>query len=248
MSVWIAMLFIIPLKCFSFDYFDKKIDYWNEAKPQDKKEIVVQKKEPEPEQESKSFDWNKYLDPKNDEFFKEGDYTPPKPFMELVRNPTDQNIKNWFKLMETKNKLSSRLQKRITEFNSQGVVDKRVSTELSQVAEQSKPFEHDFSRYRFRLYFDSKCPYCKKMFSTMKELQNLGYFVELRQLDSDLSVRKKLPFPVHSVSKKELHKRDIQGVPVLFVGDLKKKLVYRLKGYQTTESIFTKLASEKAYK
>ena len=37
------------------------------------------------------------------EFFKEGDYSPPEPFMELARNPTDENIRMWFQYLDKKN-------------------------------------------------------------------------------------------------------------------------------------------------
>ena len=62
------------------------------------------------------FAWNKYLSPSNDEFFKEGDYTPPAPFMEIARNPSDENIENWFRYLETKNELLRNLQEKLTQY------------------------------------------------------------------------------------------------------------------------------------
>ena len=38
---------------------------------------------------NKSFAWEKYLSPAHDEFFREGDYTPPAPFVEIARNIND---------------------------------------------------------------------------------------------------------------------------------------------------------------
>ena len=82
----------------------------NVETPLEPRERKVKKKKKE---KKKSFKWSNYLDPKNDEFFKEGSYTPPKPFMELARNPSDKNIGNWIAYNKKKNALNQRLQLRM---------------------------------------------------------------------------------------------------------------------------------------
>ena len=51
-----------------FQFFESDIDYWREKS---KKEHKMPTKETETKEEKSSFEWKKYLDPKNKEFFKE---------------------------------------------------------------------------------------------------------------------------------------------------------------------------------
>ena len=39
-------------------------------------------------------------------------------------------------------------------------------------------------------------------------------------------------------SKDDVEKHKITSVPFLLIGDLQKKVVYRLSGYQSTDSVF----------
>src|SRR3989338_3450324 len=115
--LWFLALFI-GSPAYSFDYFSNSIDYW-----QAQQEVKAPKK-PEPKAQIKEqsappksgFDWSKHLDPKNEEFFREGDHTPPAPFMELARNPSDENIKRWFAMIEMKNKMMERLHVSMTNY------------------------------------------------------------------------------------------------------------------------------------
>jgi len=71
----------------------------------------------------------------------------------------------------------------------------------------------------------------------------MGYFVELKQIDSNPEIRRSLPFPVTQASKEELESKKINSWPVLFVGDLKKKVVYRLNGYRSTSEVISAIQS-----
>lgn len=239
-----ALSFLITGNVQAFDYFGSKIDYWGEAKkkevPTIEEKTIQEDKRPVAESPPSSFDWKKQLDPKNDEFFKEGDYVPPAAFMELARNPTDQNITNWFKLMEKKNELSTRLSQRIQQYLSK--TTKLVPEERRVMTEAAKAFsvkEVDYTRFRFRMYFESSCPHCKSMMETMKELQDSGYYVEIRQIDQNQKVMHSLPFPVEMATPQELKEKEITSWPVLFVGDLKKKVAYRLNGYRSTQEVLS---------
>ena len=80
------------------------------------------------------------------------------------------------------------------------------------------------------------------MTQTMRRLQDLGYYVELVQIDDDdPGAFAGLPFPVVTPAQGELATRKITSWPVLLIGDLKKKAVYRLDGYQTVENVLSAL-------
>lgn len=214
------------------------------------------------------FPWAKYLDPKNEEFFREGEYLPPAPFMEIARNPSDDNIALWFQYVEEKNKLLRRLQEKLTDYAKQHQENPNA---LARLKEQIKlppelarqisntdvnqallnaaakidtgvTLNQDAKRFRLRLYFDSKCPHCVHMMETVKALMNRGFFVELRQIDSDIKARNKIPFPVVSATPADLKQYKIQSVPVLLVGDLKAKTFFKVEGYQTEQAVLSALS------
>jgi thiol-disulfide isomerase/thioredoxin len=233
-----------------FEYFDKGVDFWNETKAStpSSPSVLSAKKAPianvAPNDKTEKFPWEQYLDPKNKEFFKEGDYTPPEPFMELVRNPSDENMKMWFAYIEKKNELSVKLQERMNEYLAKNGLtlppDKKKALVSQRVV---TPSNIDVKRYRLRIYFSSTCPHCQKMMGTLTELQSKGFFIEARQIDSG-NGPSRLPFPVEMATKEELKIKDIQSVPLLLIGDLKKKVVYRLTGYQSTDSVLKAMSQE----
>lgn len=250
-SVCLFLLVLVSTtEAAGIDYFSTGINFWNKEEKPAVPKVLEKTKGPEEEARKQEkigqFDWKTQLDPKNDEFFKEGDYTPPRAFMELARNPSDANIQNWFKLMETKNALAQRLEARIQEYVQKNDT-KLESAGKSYLLERTPKvaLATEKERFRFRMYFDSKCPHCKRMMSTMEELERQGFFVELRQTDSDdLKVAPKLP--VIRATKDELHEKDVKSVPLLLVGDMKQKAVYRITGFQTVESIFQLIQSSRA--
>ena len=229
-------------------FFGDNIDFWHEAKPH-ARSLVERKNIPTPEKKKETetvsengemFPWQKYLDPKNKEFFKEGDYTPPEPFMEIVRNPTDANLKLWFSYIAKKNELSDRLQSKMREYMEKNGAQMGSGTQevvKAKIAALPTP-EPDAKQFRFRMYFDSHCPHCKKMFGTLSELQAKGFYVEARQVDSDPRGSEGLSIPTERATSEELKEKGILSVPLLLVGDIQKKIVYRLSGFQTVSSIF----------
>ena len=229
-------IFIPLLHLMAFDYFDSDIDYWNEQwRGQEQKQEQGQLNQKE---KALEFDWNKHLNPKNEEFFKEGSYTPPAAFMELVRNPNDENIKNWFALVAKKNQLSQQLMERIQVYLAKNQKVARPNRDIMQnIASNLSQNPKDYKNFRFRLYFESTCPHCKRMMQTMSELRERGYYVELRQIDTNNKEAQPLPFPVTHATKRELREKNITSWPVLFVGDLERKMVYRLDGYRSTSDV-----------
>lgn len=236
-----------PIKLFAEEvsFHTGKIDYWEKKEEAPKSVIEKPSDIPEVRPEAKSqqppFDWNKTLDPKNDEFFKEGDYTPPAPFMEVARNPNDENIRLWHAYIEKKNLLAARLDARLREYeaknqNPGAQIPERAPNAVQ--APKTQETARDPSRYQFRLYFDSECPHCQRMMLTMKELAQKGYAVEAKQIDDKPFSGPGLPFAFTKASKAEIKQHGISSVPFLLVGDLKKKSVYKMSGFKTVSSIF----------
>ena len=234
-----------------FEYFDRGLDFWNEqnaSKKEGKQASETRPKEAtmskgKTEEERGSFPWEKYLDPKNREFFKEGEHIPPEPFMEIARNPTDYNLRMWFQYMDKKNELAERLQVKMKEYVEQNELTPPAKEDFVAKGKRLPIASPDARRYQFRMYFNSQCPHCRKMFETLSTLQSKGFYVEARQVDAG-KYGLSLPFPVEMASKNEIREKDIQAVPLLLVGDLNRKVVYRMQGYQNVESVFARLKNE----
>jgi len=241
---WILSLSVARAN--EFQYFDQAIDYWNAKKEMPTKKESVALPKLDSSVKPDSFDWKKHLDPKHPEFFKEGDYTPPEAFMEIVRNPSDENLKMWFQYIDKKNELAARLQTRMNEYmEKDGAHLEPVAQESLRAAAKSlSRVPEDNKRFRFRLYFDSTCPHCRHMFDTLKTLQDRGFYVEARQIDSRTENLENLPLPSTHATPEEVQKHQIQSVPFLLIGDLKTQAVYQMSGFQTPESIFELLQSK----
>lgn len=240
----LGIMLLIPLNAHGFSYFDNLIDYWQKDEPQTPSTPAASKPE-ETIHAKPAFDWEKYQNPKNKEFFKEGDHTPPEALMELARDPTDENIRNWFATVEAKNRIISTLHDRIAAYVKKN--DKKLQPEAREaLTRQVKHFklpENDIKRFRFRLYFESTCPHCQKMIATMSDLQIQGYYVEVHQIDKGRP-RFPVPFTLIPASSKELQEKKIDSWPVLFVADTDKKLIYRINGYLSSDEILKTLADK----
>ena len=221
------------------EYFDSKIDFWGD-KP-GAKDAPKTSTGPAEKQDGK-FPWKTFLDPKNKEFFKEGDYTPPEPFMEVARSPTDDNIKQWFELMKKKNELQTKLQERMAEYmakNGEVKVPANIPTaEPAQPKAKEKNVALDPSRFRLRMYFESTCPHCRRMFQVLKKLQDGGIQVEALQVDSGPVPDAEKIVPISKADPNDLKKHGIKGVPFLLIADTKRKaLLPAVEGYHDFEEI-----------
>lgn len=221
------------------EYFDSKIDFWGD-KPGAKDTPKVQTR-PADNQDGK-FPWKMFLDPKNKEFFKEGDYTPPEPFMEVARNPTDDNIKQWFELMKKKNELQTKLQERMAEYMAKnGEVKVPATITTAAPAPQNSKEKNvalDPSRFRLRMYFESTCPHCRRMFQVLKRFQESGFHVEALQVDSGPVPDVEKIVPISKADPNDLKKHGIKGVPFLLVADTKRKsLLPAIEGYHDFDEI-----------
>lgn len=224
----------------AMDYFDEPINFWKEqsvGKPATAPKSESTPKAEQVETKKSDFDWKTYLDPKHDEFFREGDYTPPKPFMEVARNPSDENLKNWFEYMRMKNELATRLQTRMQEYAGQPaplpqapMIAKRASAPAS--------LKVDPKRFRFRMYFDSHCPHCKRMFETLERLEADGFDVEALQVDSGPLLKRSGTVQIERATPGDVKKHNIESIPHVIVADLKREaLLPAIKGYQSYEDV-----------
>lgn len=239
---------IVPLAALAgeLSYFDSKIDFWGEKKSTIKSPLIVEKTE---SPEGGKFPWKTYLDPKNKEFFKEGDYTPPEPFMEIARNPTDENIKNWFAFMKAKNDLARRLDERVREYmtkTGQAPIAMAESPPPSPARKAPVVAQGplDPARFKVRMYFESTCPHCRRMFGVLKRLQDEGVEVHALQIDRGPVPADEKIVPLGLATTEEVKKHEINGVPFLVIADTKRKaLLPPIQGYHDFEDVVQLLKS-----
>lgn len=264
--VLLAIGFSVAAFAGEVTFFGEGIDYWNDksktvapapeasvppppSAPTSTAESTKQREATGTEQKAKEgptekFDWQPFLDAKNKEFFREGDYTPPEPFMEIVRNPSDANLRMWFAYIERKNALTQRLAERMDEYvrKNGGAMPAEASAHVQTVASKlPSTVAKDYRSLRFRMYFDSTCPHCKKMFQTLNELQSRGYFVEARQVDQGPTQHLGSEVAIVPASKDELRKFAVNAVPLTLIGDLGTGKVFRHSGFQSAAELLAQV-------
>lgn len=214
---FLVLLLPFSVRAESMKYFESKINYWGEK--------VSLETVPIENKAEGNFPWKAYLDPKNKEFFKEGDYTPPEPFMEIARNPSDENLKNWFKFMQTKNEVARRLDQRVREYLSKNPTPGPTAQVMarSPKQEQSGPVTISPNRFKVRMYFESTCPHCERMFGVLKKLRDDGIQVEALQIDNGPLTPEKQVVPVAKADKSDLKKHNVTGVPHILIADTKRQ-------------------------
>ncbi len=231
-----------PLAMAQAAYFDGGIDYWRagrQERPQVSPAPAVDPQKPE-------FEWSRYLDPSHDEFFREGDYTPPAPFMAVARNPSDENLRHWFAYIEAKNTVASRLQERMQEFLAERTSGNAGALQRGpRVVPDAKITEVIPGQFVVRFYFESTCPHCRRMAPEVAKFHDLGFAVEARQVDDAPAPEEfSVGVPAQRATDEEIHRFGIQSVPLLLIADLKSKTVYRVSGYQTVDNVIKLLAAK----
>lgn len=237
--LFIIYILLLPINASAIIYYSDGIDFWRSNNAGSTK-----KESPKESHEDAEF-WKQQSDPANDEFFREGDYIPPKPVLRVIRNPTDQNIREWQAYNEKRAKLLSILVDKMTEYEAKN--SKKMKPEEKSVFRNkinSVPtLAKDRNRFLFRFYFDSNCPHCKRMFDTIRSLQEAGYYVDARRIDSRKIEPSVVPFTFRQADTAEIKRFKVDAVPVLFVADSKKKEQFRINGYQPFQSVVQALQS-----
>ena len=241
--ICLISLLVISDSFAEINFFSKEIDYWNEKNI--KKNISKATPTSNSKKEKKEFDWEKYKDIENDEFFKEGNHIPPAPFMEVARRPTKKNIENWLEYINQKNAVQRRFLKEIRKYQA----SKELSPESkSFLVNQEKLLNFtpdDFKGVTVTTYFLTTCPACKKMFQSLSELQKNEIYVEAIQVDYKKKLKSAVDVPVYLASDKEakgLIEAGI-GVPysILRIG----KKAFPLNGYQNSQGVISMIIREK---
>jgi len=226
-------------------FFDSGIDYWSKPSPTPENASAAEtpvKSQAKQADERPTFDWQKVMDPKNDDFFREGDYMPPAALIEVARDPSDQNIRMWHAYIAKKNELTSRLNQRLHEYSARHGNGTEATPPVKTV--EVTP-DLDPKRFRFRMYFDSECPHCKRMMTTMVELVQRGFAVEVIQIDTRPFHMDNAPFRVTRADPEEVKRHGITSVPFLLVADFGAEVVYRMSGFKSVDEIFGELSAGK---
>ncbi|MBY0316362.1 MAG: thioredoxin family protein [Bdellovibrionales bacterium] len=216
-------------------FFDRPIQYFDEVNTE-KKEIQSITKEAPKAAESKSFEWNNHLDENKDEFFREGDYIPPAPFLEVVRRPTAKNILLFEKWKEKKNQLLKRYnEKRVAVLGLKGL----SVPSLEPMKASSEGVYEKLKEYQMVFYFDSKCPSCKGMYQVVNQLADNGVYIEAVRLDSGANLIEGLRIPWSVASAKEMSVLKISAVPMLMIFEDRTKQAFKVIGKKSAEEILS---------
>lgn len=230
-----------PANASDLEFFKNDVSFWEEkqrAKNPKKKTIT------RPKQENKRFHWDKYLNIKNDEFFKEGNHLPPAPLMEATRNPTKKNIENFEKWVNLRNEARKRFIKAYADYKKKtvNIPDEQVAFINNRLA-QIPEINVDNAKYSFTMYYDSNCPHCKKMVHTFKELNARGFNTIIKQVDRGRIKDDISPLVIVPASKNEIKSliKKGKGTPTTVVST-KDGRTYSVSGYYPTNQLLSILS------
>ena len=184
-----SFLLMLPFTLFatSFSFYETDIDYWpekakvEEVQRTEEKKIVEEKSNKE---EMNRFDWEKVSDPDNDEFYRQGDHMPPAALVEAMKNPSDQNLKRYFDLKEKRERKLQEFTQRSEKYRLKKLEKALSKMEKVQVNKNKFYNAREIrSKYKIRMYYDSNCPHCKRMYQNLITLQKDGFSVDAIQID-----------------------------------------------------------------
>lgn len=224
-------------------FFDgQDLDYWGEGKrvkpfmPQarpltEKQSSLLPSGSLIRQRDALPFDWKKYEDPKNPEFWDDGgDYVAPRPLREAVANPTQENLEKYAEWQARRVAV-------VAEFNRKLLVQNAAQKDTIGTAKEKRS-EQSLKRLNLRevqlLYFyQSSCPHCQAAKAQVEELRRKGVHVTFIQLDSEESP------PLHQPSVKyssSLSKQFAVSATPTWVFRRRESSV-RLQGAQSEEEI-----------
>ena len=162
------------------------ISYWGDAcrradtpaaLPAEEKEEVTSIRDAD----ALPFSWDAYRDPANLVYWDDGgEWQPSRPFMELVRDPTAENMRKYRRWTEDKAQVAADLQRLLAlDVAVTGpripspVLDVNMESELDQVVRDPTP-AMDWGQVRIVYFYQSSCPHCQRSVAVVDALERFG--------------------------------------------------------------------------
>lgn len=142
------------------DWFSTPLAYWENSPYGASEEGGDEGEEPKEASEER-FDWSDYADPASATFWREGQHVPPAPLLELIREPSQENIERYRQWTQQKLEVSA-----------------WVSGLLAQT-----PSEVSWEGVKVVYFYASSCGYCKENTPHVLELVKRGADVMPVHLD-----------------------------------------------------------------
>lgn len=183
-ELWIlSTSFLFAGSAAAKEWFQKDIDYWNEGLQQRALSIPEgDARRPQSEMgfsgatlirssDSEPFSWEQFMNPRNPEFWDDGGtHIPPRPFREVMLDPTPENIRRYNSWIGARSKLLARFNRAMEE------------EKLKELAASV-----DFSRIEAFYVFADECPYCVSDTGTVSQLRKIGLGITPVRLYGDSS-------------------------------------------------------------
>lgn len=190
-------------------------------------------------------EWQKLLNPKTDDFWREGNHVPDAGFVIFAKNPTKENAKFWLMRNELKAKRMEQmlplLEQAQMELIKAGLMEDRydVLKKGRALAPKNSTIKVDLGNsglqsLTFYFIYSPDCPHCQRLATTIQSLPNV------HPLQATQSGLKSWPgLPASRYATKETLATYVKDgrVPVLIVHDRESNNVQILKGAVSRETI-----------
>ncbi len=233
-------------------FFDgKDIDYWREGKLSGSgvgglgKDAKVSPPLPPSssirESDKSPFDWKKYEDPSNVEFWDDGgDYVAPRPLREAVANPTRENLEKYLEWQAQRLVVLGRFNEKLAELQfskDNGKSSKKSGGEPpSKRDETPRKAAIRYPEVTLLYFYQTSCPHCQASKPEVESLQKKGVRVSFIQLDG-LPPLHPGSLPYNLTLKNQF---DIQATPTWIFR--RKESVARFEGRKSYEELHEAMA------
>lgn len=196
------------------EWFEAPLTFWGEPYGITSQAPAPAAEAPTTSEAPEAFDWADYADPRTPTFWKEGDHVPPAPLLELIRNPSSDNVQRYREWTAKKLEVAALVSKLVAEEPAPPVSWRGVQVVY---------------------FYASSCGYCAKSTPTVLALAELGADVMPVHLD-----RPSPAYPSSTPWSDEMASQvEVFGTPtwVLVTGGQRRTV----RGYATVERLESEL-------
>lgn len=132
--------------------------------------------------DARPFSWDDYNDPRKPTYWDDGgDYIPPRPYRELVANPTKENAKKYIEWQVSKMKSVETFTRALASVGSSPSAP--ASTQSRQPSSSVPRQAFDWRKVDVLYFYLTTCPYCKRNLPEVAQLKTQGARLVAIQID-----------------------------------------------------------------
>lgn len=133
--------------------------------------------------DARPFSWDDYNDPRKPTYWDDGgEYIPPRPYRELVANPTKENAKKYIEWQVSKMRSVETFTRALASVGTGS--SSQTNTQSRQPSNGVPRQDFDWRKVDVLFFYVTSCPYCKRNHPEVTRLKSLGARLVAIQIDA----------------------------------------------------------------